>query len=38
MHSSDVSVVVHGCPWSGILITLLFFATLFSSCVYLQGV
>lgn len=29
MHSSDVSVVVHGCPWPGILITLLFFATLF---------
>lgn len=24
MHSSDVSVVVHGCPWPGILITLLF--------------
>lgn len=38
MHSSDVSVVVHGCPWSSILITLLFFALLFSSCVYFQGV
>lgn len=37
MHSSDVSVVVHGCPWPGILITLLFFATLFSSCIYFQG-
>lgn len=24
MHSSDVSVVVPGCPWPGILITLLF--------------
>lgn len=38
MHSSDVSVVVHGCPWSGILINLLFFAPLFSSCIYFQGV
>lgn len=36
MHSSDVSVVVHGCPWSGILITLLFFAPLFSNCICFQ--